>query len=136
MLPSDILLTGSLAAVQKMIPNTSTRRINHLRSSAGICPLSVIKSSQHRHLPGDFRAFHASICYFPAGLTPANTTSIRFVDRATRLKLKPRNSLWFQAYYEAGRCKTPDQRNLGFINTSSVPQADHFHPKPHCCSNS
>ncbi len=46
-------------------------------SSAGVDPLCFLNSSQHRHLPGHFRALHASFCWqalwrccfhFPAGL--------------------------------------------------------------------
>ncbi len=46
-------------------------------SSAGVGPLCFLKSSQHSHLPGHFRACHASFCWqalwrcwfhFPAGL--------------------------------------------------------------------
>ncbi len=46
-------------------------------SSAGVSPLCFLKSSQCSHLPGNFRALHASFCWqalwrcwfhFPAGL--------------------------------------------------------------------
>ncbi len=105
--------------------------------------------SQCSHLPGNFRALHASFCWqalwrcwfhFPAGLAPAHTakgTKSWFNDHGVTVLDWPANSPDLYGVLSRGRWETPDptmqmtwrplSKNLGFHTTSAVPQTDHLH---------
>ncbi len=133
-------------------------------SSAGVGPLCFLKSSQCSHLPGNFRALHASFCWqalwrcwfhFPAGLGICP-----HCQRYQKLVQWPwcycawlaSKLAWPELHRESmGYCQEEDERhqtqqfrwpegryqsNLGFHNTWAVPQTDHLHATPHWCSNS
>ncbi len=135
-------------------------------SSAGVGPLCFLKStlhSQRSHLPGNFRALHASFCWqalwrcwfhFPAGLG-----TCPHCQRYQKLVQWPwcycawlaSKLAWPEPHKESmGYCQEEDerhqtqqcrwhegryQRNLGFHTTSAVPQTDHLHVTPNWGSN-
>ncbi len=114
-----------------------------------------------QHLPGHFRALHASFCWqtlwrcrfnFPAGLI-----TCPHCQRYQKLVQWPwcycawlaRKLTWpephreYKGYcqerHQTQQCKWPEgryQSNLGFQNTWAVPQADCLHATPQWCSNS
>ncbi len=119
--------------------------------------------SQHSHLPGHFRALHASFCWqalwrcwfhFPAGLG-----TCPHCQRDQKLVQWPwcycawlsSKLAWPEPHRESmGYCQEEDerhqtqqcrwhaghcQRNLGFHTTSAVPQTDHLHATPNWGSN-
>ncbi len=114
--------------------------------------------SQCSHLPGNFRALHASFCWqtlwrcwfhFPAGLG-----TCPYCQRYQKLVQWPwcycawlaSKLAWPEPHRESmGYCQEEDerhqtqqcrwaeghcQRNLGFHTTSAVPQTDHLHAMP------
>ncbi len=114
--------------------------------------------SQRSHLPGNFRALHASFCWqdlwrcwfhFPAGLG-----TCPHCQRYQKLVQWPwcycawlaSKLTWPEPHRESmGYCQEEDernqtqqcrwpeghcQRNLGFHTTSAVPQTDHLHATP------
>ncbi len=132
-------------------------------SSAGVCPLFSEVHSQRSHLPGNFRALHASFCWqalwrcrfhFPAGLG-----TCPHCQRYQKLVQWPwcycawlaSKLAWPEPHRESmGYCQEEDerhqtqqcrwaeghcQRNLGFHTTSAVPQTDHLHATPNWGSN-
>ncbi len=129
-------------------------------SSAGVGPLFSEVHSQRSHLPGNFRALHASFCWqalwrcwfhFPAGLgtCPHCQRYQKLVQwpwcycawlasklpwpephRESIVKRKMRHQTQ-QCRWAEGHC----QRNLGFHTTSAVPQTDHLHATPNWGSN-
>ncbi len=132
-------------------------------SSAGVGPLCFLKSSRRSHLPGNFRALHASFCWqalwrcwfhFPAGLG-----TCPHCQRYQKLVQWPwcycawlaSKLVWPEPHKESmGYCQEEDerhqtqqcrwpegryQRNLGFHTTSAVPQTDHLHATPNWGSN-
>ncbi len=119
--------------------------------------------SQRSHLPGNFRALHASFCWqalwrcwfhFPAGLG-----NCPHCQRYQKLVQWPwcycawlaSKLAWPEPHRESmGYCQEEDerhqtqqcrwaeghcQRNLGFHTTSAVPQTDHLHATPNWGSN-
>ncbi len=119
--------------------------------------------SQRSHLPGNFRALHASFCWqalwrcwfhFPAGLG-----TCPHCQRYQKLVQWPwcycawlaSKLAWPEPHRESMRycqeederhqtqqCRWPEghcQRNLGFHTTSAVPQTDHLHATPNWGSN-
>ncbi len=115
--------------------------------------------SQRSHLPGNFRALHASFCWqalwrcwfnFPAGLG-----TCPHCQRYQKLVQWPwcycawlaSKLTWPEPHRESmGYCQEEDerhqtqqcrwpQRNLGFHTTSAVPQTDHLHATPNWGSN-
>ncbi len=119
--------------------------------------------SQRSHLPGNFRALHASFCWqalwrcwfhFPAGLG-----TCPHCQRYQKLvqwpwcycAWLPSKLAWPEPHRESmGYCQEEDerhqtqqcrwaeghcQRNLGFHTTSAVPQIDHLHATPNWGSN-
>ncbi len=119
--------------------------------------------SQRSHLPGNFRALHASFCWqalwrcwfhFPAGLC-----TCLHCQRYQKLVQWPwcycawlaSKLTWPEPHSEyMGYCQEEDerhqtqqcrwaeghcQRNLGFHTTSAVPQTDHLHATPNWGSN-
>ncbi len=119
--------------------------------------------SQRSHLPGNFRALHASFCWqalwrcwfhFPAWLG-----TCPHCQRYQKLVQWPwcycawlaSKLAWPEPYRESmGYCQEGDerhqthqcrwaeghcQRNLGFHTTSAVPQTDHLHATPNWGSN-
>ncbi len=119
--------------------------------------------SQRSHLPGNFRALHASFCWqalwrcwfhFPAGLG-----TCPHCQRYQKLVQWPwcycawlaSKLAWPEPHIESmGYCQEEDerhqtqqcrwaeghcQRNLGFHTTSAVPQTDHLHATPNWGSN-
>ncbi len=119
--------------------------------------------SQRSHLPGNFRALHASFCWqalwrcwfhFPAGLC-----TCPHCQRYQKLVQWPwcycawlaSKLAWPEPHREyMGYCQEEDerhqtqqcrwaeghcQRNLGFHTTSAVPQTDHLHATPNWGSN-
>ncbi len=119
--------------------------------------------SQRSHLPGNFRALHASFCWqvlwrcwfhFPAGLG-----TCPHCQRYQKLIQWPwcycawlaSKLAWPEPHRESmGYCQEEDerhqtqqfrwpeghcQRNLGFHTTSAVPQTDHLHATPNWGSN-
>ncbi len=119
--------------------------------------------SQRSHLPGNFRALHASFCWqalwrcwfhFPAGLgtCPHCQRYQKLVQwpwcYCAWLASKP---AWPEPHRESmGYCQEEDERhqtqqcrwaeghclrNLGFHTTSAVPQTDHLHAMPNWGSN-
>ncbi len=124
---------------------------------------TLIRHSQHSHLPGNFRALHASFCWqalwrcwfhFPAGLG-----TCPHCQRYQKLVQWPwcycawlaSKLAWPEPHRESmGYCQEEDerhqtqqcrwaeghcQRNLGFHTTSAVPQTDHLHATPNWGSN-
>ncbi len=111
--------------------------------------------SQHSHLPGNFRALHASFCWqalwrcwfnFPAGLgtCPHCQRYQKLVQwpwcycawLASKLAWPEphRESMGYcqeeDERHQTQQCRWPEghcQRNLGFHTTSAVPQTDHLH---------
>ncbi len=130
-------------------------------SSAGVGPLCFLKSSQRIHLPGNFRALHASFCWqlfkdadlnFQQDLAPAHTaksTKSWLNDHGVGVLDWPANSLDLNIENQSGivkrkmrnktkKCRWAEghcQRNLGFHTTSAVPQTDHLHATPNWGSN-
>ncbi len=129
-------------------------------SSAGVGPLCFSPPS---HLPGNFRALHASFCWqalwrcwfhFPAGLG-----TCPHCQRYQKLVQWPwcycawlaSKLAWPEPHRESmGYCQEEDerhqtqqcrwaeghcQRNLGFHTTSAVPQTDLLHATPNWGSN-
>ncbi len=120
--------------------------------------------SQCSHLPGNFRALHASFCWqalwrcwfhFSAGLgtCPHCQRYQKLVQwpwyycawLASKLAWpKPhRESIGYcqeeDERHQTQQCRWPEgryQSNLGFRYTWAVPQADCLHATPHWCSNS
>ncbi len=120
--------------------------------------------SQRSHLPGNFRALHASFCWqalwrcrfhFLGGLgTCPNCQRYQKLVQwpwcycawlASKLAWpEPHRESMGYCQEEDGRhqtqqCRWPEgcyQSNLCFYTTSAVPQADCLHATPHCCSNS
>ncbi len=119
--------------------------------------------SQRSHLPGNFRALHASFCWqalwrcwfhFPAGLG-----TCPHCQRYQKLVQWPwcycawlaSKLAWPEPHREPiGYCQEEDerhqtqqcrwaegccQRNLGFHTTAAVPQTDHLHATPNWSSN-
>ncbi len=119
--------------------------------------------SQRSHLPGNFRALHASFCWqalwrcwfhFPAGLG-----TCPHCQRYQKLVQWPwcycawlaSKLAWPEPHRESmGYCQEEDERhqtqqcrwaeghcqsNLGFHTTSAVPQTDHLHATPNWGSN-
>ncbi len=119
--------------------------------------------SQRSHLPGNFRALHASFCWqalwrcwfhFPAGLG-----TCPHCQRYQKLVQWPwcycawlaSKLAWPEPHRESmGHCQEEDERhqtqqcrwpeglyqsNLGFHTTSAVPQTDHLHAMPNWGSN-
>ncbi len=119
--------------------------------------------SQRSHLPGNFRALHASFCWqalwrcwfhFPAGLG-----TCPHCQRYQKLVQWPwcycawlssklawpephRESMGYcqeeDERHQTQQCRWPEghcQRNLGFHTTSAVPQTDHLHATPDWGSN-
>ncbi len=116
-------------------------------SSAGVGPHTVFSEihSQRSHLPGNFRAFHASFSWqafwrcwfnFPAGLvTCPHCQSYQ--------KLVHRESIGYcqedDERQQTQQCRWPEgryQSNLGLRYTCAVPQTDWLHAMPQWCSNS
>ncbi len=119
--------------------------------------------SQRSHLPGNFRALHASFCWqalwrcwfhFPAGLDtcPHCQRSQKLVQwpwcycawLASKLAWPEphRESMGYcqeeDERHQTQQCRWPEghcQRNLGFHTTSAVPQTDHLHAMPNWGSN-
>ncbi len=119
--------------------------------------------SQRSHLPGDFRALHASFCWqalwrcwfhFPAGLgtCPHCQRYQKLVQwpwcycawLASKLAWPEphRESMEYcqeeDERHQTQQCRWHEghcQRNLGFHTTSAVPQTDHLHATPNCGSN-
>ncbi len=119
--------------------------------------------SQRSHLPGDFRALHASFCWqalwrcwfhFPAGLgtCPHCQRYQKLVQwpwcycawLASKLAWPEphRESMGYcqeeDERHQTQQCRWPEghcQRNLGFHTTSAVPQTDHLHATPNWGSN-
>ncbi len=119
--------------------------------------------SQHSHLPGNFRALHASFCWqalwrcwfhFPAGLgtCPHCQRYQKLVQwpwcycawLASKLAWPEphRESMGYcqdeDERHQTQQCRWPEghcQRNLGFHTTSAVPQTDHLHAMPNWGSN-
>ncbi len=132
-------------------------------SSAGVGPLCFLKFSQRSHLPGNFRALHASFCWqalwrcwfhFPAGLgtCPHCQRYQKLVQwpwcycawLASKLAWPEphRESMGYcqeeDERHQTQQCRWPEghcQRNLGFHTTSAVPQTDHLHATPNWGSN-
>ncbi len=86
-------------------------------SSAGVGPLGFLKSSQRSHLPGNFRALHASFCWqalwrcwfhFPAGLG-----TCPHCQRYQKLVQWPWcYSAWLATLWESmGFCQEEDERH-------------------------
>ncbi len=118
--------------------------------------------SQRSHLPGNFRALHASFCWqalwrcwfhFPAGLG-----TCPHCQKHQKLVKWPwcycawlaSKLTWPEPHRESRYCQEEDerhqtqqcrwseghcQRNLGFHTTSAVPQTDHLHATPNWGSN-
>ncbi len=133
-------------------------------SSAGIGPLCFLKSSQCSHLPGNFRALHASFCWqalwrcwfrFPAwlGTCPHYQRYQKLVQGPWCYCAWLASKLaWPEPHWESmGYCQEEDERhqiqqfrwpegryqsNLDFCYTWAVPQADCLYATPHWCSNS
>ncbi len=132
-------------------------------SSAGVGPMFSEVHSQRSHLPGHFRALHASFCWqalwrcwfhFPAGLG-----TCPHCQRYQKLVQWPwcycawlaSKLAWPEPHRESmGYCQEEDerhqtqqcrwaeghcQRNLGFHTTSAAPQTDHLHATPNWGSN-
>ncbi len=126
-------------------------------------PWRPLVHSQRSHLPGNFRALHASFCWqalwrcwfhFPAGLG-----TCPHCQRYQKLVQWPwcycawlaSKLAWPEPHRESmGYCQEEDerhqtqqcrwseghcQRNLGFHTTSAVPQTDHLHATPNWGSN-
>ncbi len=119
--------------------------------------------SQRSHLPGNFRALHASFCWqalwrcwfhFPAGLgtCPHCQRYQKLVQwpwcycawLASKLPWPEphRESMGYcqeeDERHQTQQCRWPEghgQRNLGFHTTSAVPQTDHLHATPNWGSN-
>ncbi len=119
--------------------------------------------SQRSHLPGNFRALHASFCWqalwrcrfhFPAGLgtCPHCQRYQKLVQwpwcycawLASKLAWPEphRESMGYcqeeDERHQTQQCRWPEghcQRNLGFHTTSAVPQTDHLHATPNWGSN-
>ncbi len=119
--------------------------------------------SQCSHLPGNFRALHASFCWqalwrcwfhFPAGLgtCPHCQRYQKLVQwpwcycawLASKLAWPEphRESMGYcqeeDERHQTQQCRWPEghcQRNLGFHTTSAVPQTDHLHATPNWGSN-
>ncbi len=114
---------------------------------------------QRSHLPGHFRALHASFswqalwrcCFhFPSGLGTCHTakgTKSWFNDHGVTVldwplnspDLNPIENLEEDERHQTLQCRWPEgryQSNLGFHYTWAVPQADWLHATPHWCSNS
>ncbi len=119
--------------------------------------------SQRSHLPGHFRALHASFCWqalwgcwfhFPAGLgtCPHCQRYQKLVQwpwcYCARLASKltwpepHRESMGYcqedDERHQTQQCRWPEscyQSNLGFHTTSAVPQTDHLHATPNWGSN-
>ncbi len=133
-------------------------------SSAGVGPLCFLKStSQRSHLPGNFRALHASFCWqalwrcwfhFPAGLgtCPHCQRYQKLVQwpwcycawLASKLAWPEphRESMGYcqeeDERHQTQQCRWPEshcQRNLCFHTTSAVPQTDHLHATQNWVSN-
>ncbi len=127
---------------------------------------STVLSEVHRqrsHLPGNFRALHASFCWealwrcwfhFPAGLgtCPHCQRYQKLVQwpwcycawLASKLtRPEPhRESMGYcqeeDERHQTQQCRWPEghcQWNLGFHTTSAVPQTDHLHAMPNWGSN-
>ncbi len=124
------------------------------------CCLKSSVHSQRSHLPGNFRALHASFCWqalwrcwfhFPAGLGTCQRYQ-KLVQwpwcycawLASKLAWPEphRESMGYyqeederhqtqQCRWAEGHC----QRNLGFHTASAVPQTDHLHATPNWGSN-
>ncbi len=118
--------------------------------------------SQHSHLPGHFRALHASFCWqalwrcwfhFPAGLgtCPHCQRHQKLVQwpwcycawLASKLAWPEphRESMGYcqeeDESHQTQQCRWPERRyqsNLGFRYTWAVSQADCLHATPHWCS--
>ncbi len=132
-------------------------------SSAGVGSLFSEVHSQRSHLPGDFRALHASLwkalwrCWFhfPAGLgtCPHCQRYQKLVQwpwcycawLASKLAWPEphRKSMGYcqeeDERHQTQQCRWPEgryQSNLVFHYTWAVPQADWLHATPHWCSNS
>ncbi len=119
--------------------------------------------SQLSHLPGNFRALHASFCWqalwrcwfhFPAGFgtCPHCQRYQKLVQwpwcycawLASKLAWPEphRESMGYcqeeDERHQTKQCRWPEahcQRNLGFHTTSAVPQTDHLHATPNWGSN-
>ncbi len=132
-------------------------------SPAGVGPLFSEVHSQRSHLPGNFRALHASFCWqalwrcwfhFPAGLgtCPPCQRYQKLVQwpwcycawLASKLAWpEPHRESMVYCQEEDERHQTQQcswaeghcQRNLGFHTTSAVPQTDHLHATPNWGSN-
>ncbi len=119
--------------------------------------------SQRSHLPGDFRALHASFCWqalwrcwfhFPSGLgtCPHCQRYQKLVQwpwcycawLASKLTWPEphRESMEYcqeeDERHQTQQCRWAEghyQRNLGFHTTSAVPQTDHLHATPNWGSN-
>ncbi len=141
-------------------------RVERYRIHVAWCSWSTVFSevhSQRSHLPGNFRALHASFCWqalwrcwfhFPAGLG-----TCPHCQRYQKLVQWPwcycawlaSKFAWPEPHRESmGYCQEEDerhqtqqcrwaeghcQRNLGFHTTSAVPQTDHLHATPNWGSN-
>ncbi len=120
--------------------------------------------SQYSHLPGNFRALHASFCWqalwrcwfhFPVGFGTCphcqrykklvQWTWCYCASLASKLAWpEPHRESMSYCQEEDERdqtqqCRWPEgryQSNLGFHYTWSVPQTDCLHATPHWCSNS
>ncbi len=131
-------------------------------SSAGVGPLCFVHS-QRSHLPGNFRALHASFCWqalwrcwfhFPAGIgtCPHCQRYQKLVQwpwcycawLASKLAWPEphRESMEYcqeeDERHQTQHCRWAEghcQRNLGFHTTSAVPQTDHLHATPNWGSN-
>ncbi len=121
--------------------------------------------SQCSHLPGNFKALHASFCWWalsrcwfhffsrtwhlPTLLKVPKAGSMTkvllcLIGQQTRLTWTPlriygvlSRGRWTQ--HQIQQCRRPEGRyfsNLGFHYTWAVPQADCLHATPHWCSNS
>ncbi len=113
--------------------------------------------SQRSHLPGNFRALHASFCWqalwrcwfhFPAGLgtCPHCQRYQKLVQwpwcycawLASKLAWPERYCQEKDERHQTQHCRWAEgcyQRNLGFHTTSAVPQTDHLHATPNWGSN-
>ncbi len=111
--------------------------------------------SQRSHLPGNFRALHASFCWQALWRywvwAPAHTakgTKSWFNDHGVTVldwlawPEPHRESMGYcqeeDERHQTKKCRWPEgryQSNLGFHTTSAVPQTDHLHATPNWGSN-
>ncbi len=124
-------------------------------SSAGVGHCVSEVHSQRSHLPGNFRALHASFCdklYWEADFISSRTWHLPTLPKVLKLVQWPwcycawlasklarpephRESMRDTRPNNADELKASRQSNLGFHTTSAVPQTDHLHATPNWGSN-